>query len=225
MATPSSWPRTPTTRLPTLRCEWESRSHSQSNFIYQEKKENGVPPSKLKVVAKDVKKANEAKEWSRKILFGKPFNLPDFCHLCFELKLMLWFDLGSLLLWLKWIGAYSANILWRSVLHKFYIVSWHLGWRAVVPFIFMAAPFENAGIWNLERFSVLFSSNTILRPNTTSFQRNLAQILEITRTPSIVKGNKSLNLVWFKWGLQWWGILKYFPQSRCIFISHGSGEK
>ena len=68
VATPSFWPRTPTTRLPTLRCQGGSRSHSQSNFIYQEKKENDVPPSKLKMVAKDVKKveekdmANEAKE-------------------------------------------------------------------------------------------------------------------------------------------------------------------
>ena len=46
-----------------------------------------------------------------------------------------------------------------------------------------------------------------------------------TRTPWIVKGNKSLNLVWFKWGLQSWGILKHFPQSRCILISHWSREK
>ena len=44
------------------------------------------------------------------------------------------------------------------------------------------------------------------------------------RTPSIVKGNKSLNLVWFKWGSQWWGILKHFPQSRCIFIPHWTRE-
>ena len=29
--------------------------------------------------------------------------------------------------------------------------------------------------------------------------------LEITGTPAIVKGNKSVNLVWFKWGSQWWG--------------------
>ena len=44
-------------------------------------------------------------------------------------------------------------------------------------------------------------------------------------TPAIVKGNNSLNLVWFKWGSQWWGILKYFPQNRCILISHWSREK
>ena len=43
--------------------------------------------------------------------------------------------------------------------------------------------------------------------------------LLLTRTPAIVKGNKSLNLVWFKWGSQWWEILKHFPQSRCILIS------
>ena len=36
-----------------------------------------------------------------------------------------------------------------------------------------------------------------------------------TRTPWIV--NKSLNLVWFKWGSQWWGILKHFPQRRYIY--------
>ena len=48
---------------------------------------------------------------------------------------------------------------------------------------------------------------------------------EMPRTPSIVKGNKSLNLVWFKWGSQWWGIVKHFPQSRCILISHWSREK
>ena len=30
------------------------------------------------------------------------------------------------------------------------------------------------------------------------------------RTPSIVKGNKSLNLVWSKWGSQWWGFWKVF---------------
>ena len=47
----------------------------------------------------------------------------------------------------------------------------------------------------------------------------------ISRTPWIVKGNKSLNLVWFKWGSQWWGILKHFPQRRCILISHWSREK
>ena len=46
-----------------------------------------------------------------------------------------------------------------------------------------------------------------------------------TRTPWIVKCNKSLSLVWFKWGSQWWGILKDFPQSRCILISHGSREE
>ena len=46
-----------------------------------------------------------------------------------------------------------------------------------------------------------------------------------TRTPSIVRGKKSLNLVWFKWGSQWWGILKHFAQSRCILISHWSWEK
>ena len=43
---------------------------------------------------------------------------------------------------------------------------------------------------------------------------------EMPRTPSIVTDNKSLNLVWFKWGSQWWGIVKHFPQSRCILISH-----
>ena len=48
---------------------------------------------------------------------------------------------------------------------------------------------------------------------------------ELSKTPWIVKGNKSLNLVWFKWGSQWWGILKHFPQSRCILISHWSREK
>ena len=49
-----------------------------------------------------------------------------------------------------------------------------------------------------------------------------------SRTPGIVKGNKSLkisHLVWFEWGSQWWGILKHFPQSRCILISHWSREK
>ena len=34
--------------------------------------------------------------------------------------------------------------------------------------------------------------------------------LGFTRTPSIVKGNKSLNLVWSKWGSQWWGFGKVF---------------
>ena len=48
---------------------------------------------------------------------------------------------------------------------------------------------------------------------------------EMPRTPSIVTDNKSLNLVWFKWGSQWWGIVKHFPQSRCILISHWSREK
>ena len=50
----------------------------------------------------------------------------------------------------------------------------------------------------------------------------------LSRTPGIVKGNKSLkisHLVWFKWGSQWRGILKDFPQSRCILISHWSREK
>ena len=32
----------------------------------------------------------------------------------------------------------------------------------------------------------------------------------ISRTPSIVKGNKSLHLVWAKWGSQWWGLGKAF---------------
>ena len=50
-------------------------------------------------------------------------------------------------------------------------------------------------------------------------------LLPFTRTPAIVKGNKSLNLVWFKWGSQLWGILKHFSQSRCILISHWSREK
>ena len=48
---------------------------------------------------------------------------------------------------------------------------------------------------------------------------------EMPRTPSIVTDNKSLNLVWFKWGSQWWGIVKHFPQSRCILISHWAIEK
>ena len=30
------------------------------------------------------------------------------------------------------------------------------------------------------------------------------------RTPSNVKGNKSLTLVWSKWGSQWWGLRKLF---------------
>ena len=47
----------------------------------------------------------------------------------------------------------------------------------------------------------------------------------ISRTPGIVMGNNPLSLVWFKWGSQWWGILKHFPQSRCILISHWSREK
>ena len=46
----------------------------------------------------------------------------------------------------------------------------------------------------------------------------------LLRTPGIVKGNNPLSLVWFKWG-SWWGILKHFPQSRCILISHWSREK
>ena len=71
-------------------------------------------------------------------------------------------------------------------------------------------------------------------------------IMDRARTPWIVKGNKSLSLVWSKWGSQaanirssfmccnlplvkWllgqWGILKHIPQSRCIFISHWSREK
>ena len=32
----------------------------------------------------------------------------------------------------------------------------------------------------------------------------------VPRTPSIVKGNKSLYLVWSKWGSQWWGFGKVF---------------
>ena len=46
-----------------------------------------------------------------------------------------------------------------------------------------------------------------------------------SRTPGIVKGNNPLSLVLFKWGSPWWGILKHFPQSRCILISHWSREK
>ena len=78
----------------------------------------------------------------------------------------------------------------------------------------------------------------------------LDQVCCAARTPSIVKGNKSLSLVWSKWGSQWrglvldlesssmccnlplvewllgqWGVLKDFPQSRCIFNSHWSREK
>ena len=48
------------------------------------------------------------------------------------------------------------------------------------------------------------------------------------QTPGIVKGNNPLkisHLVWFKWRSQWRGILKDFPQSRCILISHWSREK
>ena len=63
-------------------------------------------------------------------------------------------------------------------------------------------------------------------------EQNISLIYFCTRysvafayTPWIVKGNKSLNLVWFEWGSQWWGILKHFPQSRCILISHWSREK
>ena len=48
---------------------------------------------------------------------------------------------------------------------------------------------------------------------------------EMPRTPSIVTDNKSSSLVWFKWGSQWWGIVKHFPQSRCILISHWAIEK
>ena len=48
---------------------------------------------------------------------------------------------------------------------------------------------------------------------------------EHLRTPGIVKGNNLLSLVWFKWGSEWWGILKHFAHSRCILISHWSREK
>ena len=50
------------------------------------------------------------------------------------------------------------------------------------PFIFLAAPLENAGVWSLEWFSVVFSSNTILWPKNISFEKNLAQILKTTNT-------------------------------------------
>ena len=43
----------------------------------------------------------------------------------------------------------------------------------------------------------------------------LRHLLYLCWTPSIVKGNKSLNLVWSKWGSQWWGL-------QCVAISHWS---
>ena len=66
----------------------------------------------------------------------------------------------------------------------------------MVPFIFLAAPFENAGVWNLKRFSVVFSSNTILRPNITSFEWNLAQILKTTELEQrVVQGPDRYKLI------------------------------
>ena len=47
----------------------------------------------------------------------------------------------------------------------------------------------------------------------------------MVRTPWLVKCNNPLNLVWSRWGSQSWGILKHFPESRCILISHWSREK
>ena len=40
--------------------------------------------------------------------------------------------------------------------------------------------------------------------------RDQINLIFNVRTPSIVKGNKSLNLVWSKWGSQWWGFGKVF---------------
>ena len=47
----------------------------------------------------------------------------------------------------------------------------------------------------------------------------LLLILKVTakRTPSIVKGNKSLSLVWSKWRSQWWWIWKAL---QCVAISY-----
>ena len=62
-----------------------------------------------------------------------------------------------------------------------------------------------------------FPGRSFVDPNTPSRSR--------PRTTGIFKGNNPLSLVWFKWGSQWWGILKHFPQGRCILISLLSSEK
>ena len=55
---------------------------------------------------------------------------------------------------------------------------------------------------------------------------NLKQVtIWQTRTPWIVKCNNPFNLVWSTWGWQSWGILKHFPEIKCILISHWSREK
>ena len=46
-----------------------------------------------------------------------------------------------------------------------------------------------------------------------------------SRTPWIVKCNNPSNLVWSRWGSQSWGMLKHFPESRCILIFYWSREK
>ena len=46
-------------------------------------------------------------------------------------------------------------------------------------------------------------------------QSKISFLRPLIRTPSIVKGNKSLYLVWSKWGSQWRGL-------QCVAISHWS---
>ena len=102
-------------------------------------------------------------------------------------------------------------------------------WHTVVPLLLPlpSSPFgEHVWLWKISRrveleFWILIPSCSVRHAGRIV---NLENVVPI-RTPRIVKGNNPLSLVWFKWGSQWWGILKHFPQSRCILISHWSREK
>ena len=59
-------------------------------------------------------------------------------------------------------------------------------------------------VWFLAHIYVIFTKHVRFLPKRPTF--NSISL----RTPSIVKGNKSLNLVWSKWGSQWWGFGKVF---------------
>ena len=128
-------------------------------------------------------------------------------------------------------------------------ISWQeVSNKVMQPFIYPSLPmhFSPLFISSLVTLSQIHSASTAVwkqnffwftsffcRPPWTSLDKparlTILPICQIrykdTRTPSIVKGNKSLNLVWFKLGSQWWAILKHFPQSRYILISHWSREK
>ena len=74
--------------------------------------------------------------------------------------------------------------------------------------------------------SQFVSNSQLCHLVTNSLNQNKSKslsLLIVVRTPGIVKGNNP-SLVWFKWGSQWWGILKHFLYTYLSLVEKKEAE-